>query len=114
MNVLIVHAHHEPKSFCSALSRQAAQTLRNLGHAVTVSDLYAMNFNPVSDRRNFTTVHDPDYLKQQFEERHASDNHGFAPDLEAEIQKLEAADLLLFTFPIWWFALPAILKGWVD
>ncbi|HUO09961.1 MAG TPA: muconolactone Delta-isomerase family protein [Phycisphaerae bacterium] len=114
MNVLIVHAHHEPKSFCSALSNQAAATLRTLGHSVTISDLYAMHFNPVSDRRNFTTVHDPNYLKQQLEERHASDHHGFAPDLETEIQKLEAADLLIFTFPLWWFGLPAILKGWVD
>ena len=73
MNVLIVHAHHEPKRFSSALSRQAQETLRSIGHEVTVSDLYAEGFDPVSDRRNFQSVFDANYLKQQNEERHASD-----------------------------------------
>jgi NAD(P)H dehydrogenase (quinone) len=114
MNVLIVHAHHEPQSFCSALSRQAAVTLQELGHAVTVSDLHALHFDPVSDRRNFTTIKNPDYLKQQMEEMYATEVGGFAPEVEAEMRKLEAADLLIFSFPLWWFGLPAILKGWVD
>jgi NAD(P)H dehydrogenase (quinone) len=114
MNVLIVRAHHEPKSFSSALADQAAKTLGGIGHKIVVSDLYAEKFDPVSDRRNFTTVKDPAYLKQQVEEAYASEVHGFAPNLEAEIKKLEAADLLIFSFPIWWFGMPGILKSWVD
>ena len=38
----------------------------------------------------------------------------FSADIEAELRKLEACDLLIFQFPIWWFGLPGILKGWVD
>ena len=114
LNVLIVHAHHEPKSFCNALFRHAVQTLSDAGHAVVTSDLYAQRFDPVSDRRNFTSVFDADYLKQGTEERHATAVDGFAPDLECEIRKLESCDLLVFSFPLWWFAMPAILKGWVD
>jgi NAD(P)H dehydrogenase (quinone) len=114
MRVLIVHAHHEPRSFSSALCRQAVETLTELGHEVRLSDLYTQRFDPVSDRRNFSSVLDSDYLKQQFEERHASDVGGFAPELEAEIQKLEWCDLLIFNFPLWWFGMPGILKGWVD
>src|SRR5512147_2838395 len=45
---------------------------------------------------------------------HASERDSFAPDVAEEIQKLLWCDLLLFTFPLWWFGLPAILKGWVD
>ena len=114
MRVFIVHAHHEPQSFSSALCRQAVNTLTELGHEVRVSDLYAQGFDPVSDRRNFSSVFDPNYLKQQFEERHASEVGGFAPELEAEIQNLEWSDFLVFNFPLWWFGMPAILKGWVD
>jgi NAD(P)H dehydrogenase (quinone) len=114
MNVLIVRAHHEPKSFSNALADQAAKTLGELGHSVVVSDLYASNFDPVSDRRNFTSIKNADYLKQQIEEAHASEVNGFVPDLDAEMRKLEAADLLIFSFPIWWSGMPAILKGWVD
>lgn len=34
--------------------------------------------------------------------------------MQAEIDKLKRADLLILQFPIWWFATPAILKGWLD
>ena len=68
MRILIVHAHHEPKSFSSALARRAAETLQGLGHTVELADLYAEKFNPVSDRRSFSSVKDPNYLKQQVEE----------------------------------------------
>jgi len=114
MKILIVHAHHEPQSFSSALFQQSVKTLESAGHQVMTSDLYAMKFDPVSDRRNFTSVKDAGYLKQQVEETLASETGGFEPSLEAEIQKLEAADLLIFNFPIWWFGMPGILKGWVD
>lgn len=114
MQVLIVHSHVEPKSFNGALTRTAVAALREAGHVVVVSDLHAMNFNPLSDRSSFTTVKDPDYFKQQAEEQYATDHAGFAADLDAEIRKLEACDLLIFQFPLSWFGLPAMLKGWVD
>jgi NAD(P)H dehydrogenase (quinone) len=114
MNVLIVRAHPEPRSFNGALFEAAAETLRAAGHAVTVSDLYRMGFNPVSDRGNFLTVKDPEYLKLQLEETYATEQQGFAPEIEAEIRKIEACDLMILQFPLWWFGLPAILKGWFD
>ena len=39
---------------------------------------------------------------------------GFADNIETEIEKLERCDLMIWQFPLWWFGLPAILKGWVD
>lgn len=114
MRVFIVHAHPEPKSFNGAMTRTATDALRSAGHEVAVSDLYAMGFNPVSDRRNFTTVLDPDYYRQQAEEAHAVAHDGFAPGLQAEMDKLFWCDVLILQFPMWWFSLPAMLKGWVD
>lgn len=113
-NVLIVHAHPEPKSFSSALARTARETLSSAGHQVAFTDLYAMRFDPVSSRDNFVTVGNPDYFKPQAEEHYANAHRGFTPLLDAEMQKLESADLLIFSFPLWWFGLPAILKGWID
>jgi len=114
MRVFIVHAHHEPTSFNAAMTGEAFKTLRSAGHEVVVSDLYAMGFDPVSDRRNFTTVVDPNRLKQQDEEAYASKHSGYSAELQAEIDKLAWCDVLIFQFPIWWLGLPAILKGWVD
>lgn len=114
MRVLIVHAHHEPTSFNGAMTREAVTALTDAGHEVIVSDLHAMNFDPVSDRRNFTTVADGIVLKQQAEESHASANNGYAPELQAEMDKVAWCDVMIFQFPIWWLGLPAILKGWVD
>jgi len=114
MRVFIVHAHHEPKSFNGAMTQAAVEALTAAGHEVVVSDLYAMGFDPVSDRRNFTEIADPERLRQQVEESHASAHGGYAADLQAEMGKLAWCDVLIFQFPLWWFGLPAILKGWVD
>lgn len=114
MNVFMVYAHAEPQSFNGALFRAAGETLTKAGHSVATSDLYNMRFDPVSDRRNFTSVKNPDFFKQQIEEMHATEVGGFAPDVEAELRKMEACDLMIWQFPLWWFGLPAILKGWAD
>jgi NAD(P)H dehydrogenase (quinone) len=62
MNVLILHAHPEPQSFTAALRDQAVQTLEAQGHEVQVSDLYAMNWNPVASAEDFSDRDNPDYL----------------------------------------------------
>jgi NAD(P)H dehydrogenase (quinone) len=58
MRIFIVHAHHEPTSFNGTMTNVAVASLRAAGHEVVISDLYAMSFEQVSDRRNFTTVKD--------------------------------------------------------
>jgi NAD(P)H dehydrogenase (quinone) len=114
MKALILHAHPEPQSFSSALARTAADALSAGGHDVRVIDLYGRRFDPVSDRRNFTLAKNPDYFKQQVEEAHATEHDGFAGELLTEMENLEWCDTLIFSFPLWWFGMPAILKGWVD
>ncbi|MGF6637424.1 NAD(P)H-dependent oxidoreductase [Paraburkholderia sp. BL10I2N1] len=114
MKVLIVHAHPEPKSFNGALTERAIQCLESTGHEVVVSDLYRMTWQPRSSRENFLTTANADFFKQQIEEDYASNNGGFALDVQQEIDKLFACDALIFQFPLWWFSVPAILKGWAD
>lgn len=114
MNFFIIHAHPEPKSFNAALTRTAVSFLENNGHKVKVSDLYSMGFNPVSDQRNFIAIQNPEFFKQQTEELYASETNGFSSDILAEIEKLEWCDALILQFPLWWFGMPAILKGWAD
>lgn len=114
MNVLIVHAHHEPTSFNGSMVAIAVETLTKAGHDVRLSDLYAIKFDPVSDRRNFTTTADARRLDQQVEERHAAAHGGFAGDIAEEMDKVAWCDLLIFQFPLWWMGMPAIMKGWID
>jgi len=73
-----------------------------------------MRFDPVSSRKNFTSIKDPDYFKPQIEEMYASEMGGFSPKIESEIGKVEWCDLMIWQFPLWWFVLPAALKGWVE
>lgn len=72
MRIFIVHAHPEQNSFNGALTRAAQDALSAAGHEVVISDLYAMSFNPVSDRRNFTTIRDANYYRQS---RSYASNH---------------------------------------
>lgn len=114
MNVLIVHAHPEPQSFTTALKNLAVEQLSHAGHQVVVSDLYAMNFNPVASAADFTARKNPDYLVYALEQRINYENQTIAADIAAEVEKVKAADLIIFSFPLHWFSVPAILKGWID
>jgi len=114
MEVLIVYAHPEPTSFSGVMKDLAVETLTAAGHSVTVSDLYAQGFNPVAGAHDFTSRADPDRLDVGAEQAHAAGARGFAPDVQAEIDRLMAADFLLFQFPFWWYSVPAMLKGWID
>ncbi|EGR3970592.1 flavodoxin family protein [Vibrio cholerae] len=114
MNVLVVYWHPEPQSFNGAMFRRAVESLEAEGHNVKTSDLHELAFNPVSGRHNFTSEHDGAFFKQQLEEMYATEVGGFSADIEAELEKLEWSDLVIFQFPLWWFGLPAMLKGWVD
>jgi NAD(P)H dehydrogenase (quinone) len=114
MNVLIVFAHPELRSFNGALKDTAVQTLTRQGHNVVVSDLYRLGWRTVLDEHDFPEHRGNDFLDVSAEQETAFHNGAQAPDIIAEQKKVEAADLVLFHFPVWWFAMPAILKGWVD
>lgn len=51
---LIVLAHPERTSFNYAMKEAAVEALQKSGWKVTVSDLYAMRFNPVLSRDDVT------------------------------------------------------------
>ncbi|WP_339463381.1 NAD(P)H-dependent oxidoreductase [Pseudomonas sp. EA_105y_Pfl2_R69] len=114
MKVLIVHAHPEPQSFTAALRDLAQETLQGQGHEVQVSDLYAMNWNPVASAADFTARANPDYLVYALEQREGVKSGELAADIQAELDKLLWADLLILNFPLYWFSVPAMLKGWID
>ncbi len=114
MNILIVHAHPEPQSFTTALKNTAKQTLEKLGHSVEISDLYAMQFNPIASKADFLELNQPEYFNYALEQRNASKNQLLAHDIQAETEKVKKADLVILNFPLYWTSVPAILKGWID
>ncbi len=114
MNVLVVYAHHEPASFTSAMKNLASEVMTAQGNSVVISDLYGEGFNPTAQKWDFVTI-TGDHFNYMLEQKHAARlDRSFSPDIVAEIQKVEAADLLLVVSPIWWSSVPAILKGWFD
>jgi NAD(P)H dehydrogenase (quinone) len=115
MRVLIVFAHPEPRSFNGALKDLAAETLIAAGHEVKVSDLYAAKFGAVVGVDDFLCERaDPDFFSVAREQTHALKNGAMADEIIAEQNKVIWAELVIFQFPMWWFGMPAILKGWVD
>ena len=114
MNVLIVHSHPEPRSFCSALMRAARDELAALGHAVTVTDLYAEGFDPVLSAADFTDRLDPAFLRPMEEQDHAVAGGTLREDVARHVGRLREADLVVLTASMWWFSVPAMLKGWFD
>ncbi len=99
MKILSVYAHPTPASFTRALLDAFADGARSCGHAVDVIDLYRDAFDPVfgaEDLAQFEAGHQPSLEIAQYQ------------------RKVQDADALVFAFPIWWWSMPAILKGWLD
>lgn len=89
MRAIWVLAHPDSASFNAQLADAGAQALRAEGHEVDVVDLYRLGWDPVL----------------------VSDG---GADVRREQERLLAADLLVLHFPLWWWSVPAIMKGWID
>ncbi|GAA3432615.1 NAD(P)H-dependent oxidoreductase [Kutzneria kofuensis] len=113
MKTLIVYAHPEPMSLNGSLKDLAVSTLESAGHDVRVSDLYAMNWKAVVDAADFGP-HASTPLDVVRNSGRAFDAGTLTADVLAEQEKLLWADTVIFQFPLWWYTMPAILKGWVD
>ena len=100
MQVLVVHAHPHLASFSRAIADTAESTLRAAGHDVTVIHLDDEHFRPAMSA----------------EERIAYESD--TPILDAQVavhaDLVAAAEALVFIYPTWWAAPPAVLKGWMD
>ena len=114
MNVLLVFAHPEPRSFNGALRDVAVQELEAEGHAVRVSDLYASGWRSEVARGDFPSLAPDERLKVAAASGQAFTAGSLTADVKAEQERLLWADALILQFPLWWFSMPAILKGWVD
>jgi NAD(P)H dehydrogenase (quinone) len=114
MKVLYIFAHPEPKSFNAAMKDTALAALKEKGHEVKLSDLYEMEFNPVLKASDFPERKNLDFFNPFLEAIKASKTGAFSPDIKEEMEKVKWADLLIFQFPIYFTAMPAIMKGWID
>jgi NAD(P)H dehydrogenase (quinone) len=110
----IVVAHPEPNSYNTHLANLAKRTLNDRGWSVTVSDLYAMGFDPCEKAEHYVDQLDPSRFDVQSEQRQASLNGTIPADVRSEIGRLAAADIVILQYPMWWHLPPAILKGWMD
>lgn len=113
MNVLIVYAHPEPQSLNGSLRDFSVQRLEAAGHAVQVSDLYAMQWKATLDA-NDSTAQPGDRFNPSLGSQQAFAQGLQSKDIELEQEKLLWADTVILQFPLWWFSMPAILKGWVE
>jgi len=98
MNYLIVYAHPNPESFNHAILERCEAALKDADHTCEVRDLYALKFNPALGRKELDLLLEKKAPKEIIEEQ----------------QHITDADVVVFIYPIWWFAMPAILKGYID
>lgn len=92
--ILLVLAHDD-KSLSAALMDRYKTACATLGHQLKETKLMDMSFDPI-----------------------LRGGHRSEQSLEADLQKAQAdilwADEIVFFFPVWWYAVPAILKGFFD
>lgn len=106
---LIVLAHPDRRSFNGAWADATAAACDAQGEQVLWSDLYGMGFDPAER----ATLHDWP-ADTPFDALKAQEQTALPADIATEIAKIRQADRIVFHFPMWWFAPPAMLKGWCD
>ncbi len=111
-SVLWLSAHPETSSLNGELRRAGVDRLRSRGHDVVESDLYAMHWDPVL--RPCDGGVDSGTFRVGADTRAAYLEGRQAPEVAREQEKLRRADALVVQFPLWWYGMPAILKGWFD
>ncbi len=100
MNVLIVYCHPSKNSFTHTVKESYVQGLKDAGHQVVISDLYAGGFNPV--------MSETEYIREGFYKL----EEPVAEDVTEEQKKINNADVIAFIYPDFWTASPAMLEGW--
>lgn len=112
--VLIVYAHPEPTSVTRQLAQVTVDTLEGQGHEVVQSDLYGMGWKAVFDGNDFPSRANPERLSFIMESANAYSSGQQTADVVEEQAKLSRADAVILLFPLWWFGVPAIMKGWIE
>lgn len=98
MHVLTILDHPNPASFTAAAAGRFMQGAEAAGHTVELADLYAEGFDP---RWSMADV------------QH-NDGEEAPPDLKREQDRIGRADAICLAFPLFWWGMPALTKGWVD
>lgn len=112
---LIVYAHQSEGSFNEAVRDVTVKELEAQGYKVLVSDLYAMNFKANSTRDDIIgELKNPDLFQYGEETMHAWIEGRLSEDIVAEQWKVKESEFIIFQFPLYWFSVPAIMKGWMD
>jgi putative NADPH-quinone reductase len=96
---LVVYCHPKEGSFTAAVRDTVLARLAAKGAEVRVIDLYARGFDPTLSRGEWEG-----YV----------DSPANRDPVAGDVAALQWADTLIFVYPTWWYALPAILKGWLD
>ncbi|MCZ8374462.1 MAG: NAD(P)H-dependent oxidoreductase [Beijerinckiaceae bacterium] len=99
MKILLVYCHPRKASFTEAARDTAIAALQGAGHEVDLLDLYAEGFNPVMSEAERAGYH------TRGENRLPVADH---------LDRVKAAEGLVFVYPTWWYAQPAMLKGWLE
>ena len=98
-NMLVVFCHPVRDSFVGACLDRTVAALEASGHAVRVIDLYADDFQPV------LSLHERVAYKESID---------IKPEILGYVNDLRWATGLVFVYPTWFGAQPAMLKGWFD
>uniref|UniRef100_A0A4W5P0G5 Flavodoxin-like fold domain-containing protein n=1 Tax=Hucho hucho TaxID=62062 RepID=A0A4W5P0G5_9TELE len=113
--VLIVYAHQSTGSFNAAAKDATETVLTTQGCKVEVSDLYAMAFKASATAEDITgEVKDAEHFQYGEETMLAWKEGRLSADITEEHRKLSEAEVVIFQFPMYWFTVPAIMKGWMD
>jgi NAD(P)H dehydrogenase (quinone) len=99
MRFLVV-AHARRGSLTHAVAAAFAGAAEDGGHQVEMADLAVEGFDPVLSPED-----EPDWN---------SPAKAYSPAVQAEMARVARNEATVMVYPIWWWSMPALMKGWID
>jgi NAD(P)H dehydrogenase (quinone) len=98
MHVLTILDHPNPKSFSAAAAGRFMEGAQQAGHSVELADLHAEGFDP---RWTMADIERDGGAKA-------------SEEVLREQERIARADAICLVFPLFWWGMPSMTKGWID
>ena len=99
MHALVVVANPDPASLSQAVTQALAEGVSSAGHSVEIADLAKEGFDPRFSLSDLA-VHRREIAQPA--------------DIAFEQARIDRADALVLVYPVYWWSMPALMKGWIE
>jgi len=99
MKIFLAFCHPRRDSLTGTVADAFLKGASKAGHEIEFFDLYREKFDPVL---------------RECDEPNDGTLENYSKEVQESFTRLNKNDAIVMVFPLWWWSMPAMLKGWID